>query len=371
MKNISFLSILFCISLIMITSCKSINNNIEEVEKVELNLSTATLFARQIESSVSMANPDFFNKAFDENDIKKTISDNSIIYSSFDTDFGNLFFESNFKLGDEAVSIIDHGGDVRAIHTYEQNGEYHIIVRTYRDFHINIDDYVLDTVNNQIKIKDGFNYNFSTSFSNKARYNMLFNILNKTNSEGVTSLLIEANNLLNAKKTQEARKLLIENKELLKEYPIYWQLYIQSVYESDKKGYLQFLDNLKVEGFDERSILLHKLLFFTHQGKVEETEQIVNEIIEYTGDDPIYLFFFGLANFNAGEYESALYCYENVTTGMPMIWDIWHCKLECYYKLNWRESFDDALELGKDLYGIDDGELARMVEKNFTKFSGK
>ena len=359
----NYLSIrIILLSLTLLTiACRGKEKPQEEPERINLDLSSVTVFSKQIENTIQLSNPNFLNNAFHKAAIKDSISDNSILYSSFDTDFGRGFFESNFQLGDEVIKILDRGGDYKIVRCYEKDGKFHIVSRIYCDFSIRIDDYIVDTVDNQIKIVDGFNYNYATTFSNLVKYNMLFGILDRTNPIGNTAFLIESSELLKNGQPKAARKILDEQQSLLKEYPSYWQLYIQSVYESDKKQYLALLDKLeKEEHFDARSILLHRLFFYTHQGMPQQVEETVNNLIEYTGDDPIYLYFFGLANYNAGDYDKALYAYENVTTGMPIIWDLWCGILQCQHKLALNEEFQTTLEIGKELYGMTDEELHEM-----------
>ncbi len=347
--------------------CKDKNKENKNLDKPILDSVSVSLFARQIQSSVNEGTSDFYNTSFDKAYIKSVISRNSIVYSSLDSDFGRGYFENNFKTGDFSVSAIENGGDFRFVRYYQKNGEHHVIFRIYQDFGMIINDFWVDTVKGELKIKDGFIYNLSTSFSNQVLYNVLFEVMNKTNPEGTTKIILDANNLLKSGKSKEAKLLLSESKELLKEYPYYWQLFIQSIYESDKPNFVSELEQLRADGFDERSIRLHKLLYYSNSGMVAEVENVVNQLIEETGDDPIYLLFFGKANFYAANYQDALFCYNEAEKGMPMIWDLWYGKLECYAKLNDKTNFDNSLKLAQTVYNMNTQEINKFVETNFPR----
>ncbi len=364
-KILAFLAII-----IFFSCCKSNRQEKEPEADMLPDETTVTVFGRQIENSVLDGNPAFYNNAFDKSRIKETISDNSIVYSSFDTDFGKTFFEHNFMLGDFAVEAVNNGGDIRFVRYYEENGEHHIVIRLYEDFGLKINDYIVDTVNNELKIREGFLYDLSTSLTNNVRYNMLFDVMNQTDPSGNTAMLINAKTMLENEQYRQARQYLEDNYAFLHEYPYYNLYHIGSVYHSDPKYFPEFLDQMEQNGFDRRSVLFHKLLFYTEQGMPEETEETVNELISFTGDDPIYLFFYGRANYIRDNYEIALYCYENAATGMPVIWDLWYGKLQCYTQMGDREGLSQTLEEGKILYGLSEkeiNEIAASLSDNSTR----
>jgi tetratricopeptide (TPR) repeat protein len=130
-------------------------------------------------------------------------------------------------------------------------------------------------------------------------------------------------------------------------------------------NFVSELEQLRADGFDERSIRLHKLLYYSNSGMVAEVENVVNQLIEETGDDPIYLLFFGKANFYADNYKDALFCYNEAEKGMPMIWDLWYGKLECYAKLNDKTNFDNSLKLAQTVYNMNAEEINKFVKTNF------
>ena len=336
----------------------------EKDDVVLLTEDSAVAFAKQMENSVTgfNSNAAFLNDAFDKKYIKSVISDYSIVYSALNTDFGLQFFNRSFTFGDEVVTAVENGGDFRFIRHYEENGEHHLIMHLYRDFSLKIFDFMLDTVDNQIKIKDGFLYDLSNTYSNHVRYQVVYGVLQKTNPEGVTSIFKNIKQLQKEKKIKEVQKLLKENQELLQEYPVYLYYKIQNSFDVDTKNHVVFLEQLQTEGIDLRTILLHKMHYYCNTGKTELLSEVIDQLIDYTGDDPIYLLFYGKSCLIAGDYKSALYCYKNAEAGMSLIWDLWFGKLECYAQLKMEKEFKEILSSGKELYGMSEEEL-HGVEK--------
>ena len=351
--DLRFIPVLCLFFLTFFMSCNRTSKMIEDEDLVVLTEASAVAFAEQLENSVTGFNFDaaFLNNAFDKKYIKDVISDHPIVYSALDTDFGQQFFNQSFNFGDEVLAAVENGGDFRFVRHYEENGKHHLLMHLYRDFSLKIFDFVLDTVDNQIKIKDGFLYDLSSSYSNQVRYNVVYNVLQKTNPEGVTSLFMKMNQLLREKKVKEVQKFLKENQASLQEYPAYLYYKIQNSFDIDPKNHVAFLEQLDTEGVDKRTILLHKMHYYCSTGKSELLWEVIDKLIDYTGDDPIYLLFYGKSCFEAKDYEKALYCYQNAETGMPLIWDLWFGKLECYAKLKMEKEFNATLMLGKELYG--------------------
>ena len=363
-KDFSLLCLIF---LLFFTSCNRSPKTIEEdVDTVILTEESAIAFAVQMENSVAgfNSNAAFLNDAFDKKYIKKIISDHSIAYSALDTDFGQQFFNQSFNFGNEVLAAVENGGDFRFIRHYIENDEHHLIMHLYRDFSLKIFDFVLDTAENQIKIKDGFLYDLSNTYSNQVRYNVVYGVLQKTNPEGASSIFMKINQLLKKKETKEVQKMLKENQILLQEYPAYLYYRIQNYFDLDPKNHVIFLEQLETEGIDTRTVLLHKMHYYSNAGKPELLSEVIDKLIDNTGDDPIYLLFYGKSCFLSGDYEKALYCYENAEKGMPLIWDIWYGKLECYDKLKMEKEFRATLSLGKELYGMSDEELSHLYNQS-------
>lgn len=370
MKSRFNLLFLIITVLALMISCKE-KKMAETQEVVVADSTSVTLFAKQLVLSVQNGNPDFFNQAFDKEYIRKAISENSIVYSSLDTDFGYSFFEKSFKYGNKALSAIENGGDVHFMSYYYEDQKHHIIINFYRDYALNIYDFIVDTVDNQLKIKDGFIYDLSSTLIDDIQYSVLFHVLNKTNPEGATSLFIQVSQMIDDGKSWEALLLLQENRELLEEYPFYHHYYLQAMYDTNLKNYDSFLEEMEKNGFDHRSVLLHKMHYYCNLGKADEATSVIEELITYTGDAPIYLLFLGKAYQEVGKYEEALYCYQNAETGMAQIWDLWYGKLECYAKLKQTDNFYRILQSGETLYGIQQDDLMEFAKLWFGDFTSK
>lgn len=361
LKHLIFFSIV-----ILLSSCKSKDKSTEA--SIILDEASVTAFAMQIEQSIINGNPDFFNNAFDKSYLKTLIRDNSIVNSSLDADFGQNFFENNFHLGDEAVNAIDNGGDFKFVRYYlnEEDSSHHIVLRSFNDFTLNFIDCIVDTLGGQVVIKDAFIYNTGCNFSDNIRENILLNVLYKTNPEGITSILSEIRSLSEKGKNKDAQKLLTTHARALGDLNCYWQLYIANLYKNcTKKNFIDSLNTLESKGVDIRLILLHRLLFNLNEGLTEANNETINKLIDYTGDDPIYLLIFGKTNYYAKNYIDALNCYETASQYLPPLWDLWYGKLECFHELHDEESFNSCLTSGKNNYGMTEEELLNLKNKSF------
>lgn len=339
-------------------------------DSIIIDEESITAFAMQIEQSVVNGNPKVYNDAFDKDYLKSIIRDNSIVNSSLDADFGQEYFESNFHLGDEAVQVVDNGGDFRFVRYYlnTEDSTHHIVFRSYNDFTLNFFDYIIDTAKGQLAIKDGFIYNTGSHFSDIIRENVLLNVLYKTNPEGITSTLNTIKELGGSGKHKEALQQLRQHEMELRDLSYYWQLYIINLYQTcPKEHYIDSLKQLETKGLDLRMSLLHQMLFYLNEGMAEANDSTINQLIEYAGDDPIFLLIFGKTNYYAKSYETALGCYETAEQYLPPLWDLWFGKLECYYAMNDQEHFDQCLETAKKNYGMTDEELSELKKKHFFK----
>ncbi|MCQ2272768.1 MAG: hypothetical protein MJZ72_08305 [Bacteroidales bacterium] len=356
---------IYLLLLVLITCLLSCNrkNDDHEISTIILDENSVTAFAEHIEQSLLNGDPELLNKAFDRDYLKSIIRDNSIVNSSLDADFGQEYFDDNFHLGNELCQYIDNGGDVKFVRYYidNENNAYHIVFRSYHDFILNFYDFQVDTLQDEIVIKDGFVYNTACLFSDNIRENVLLNVLYRTNPEGVTKVLGDLKMLTDEGKAKEAMIELKAHKEELKNLSVYWQFYIVNLFKtSDKYNFIEELDSLRNQGVDERMLLLHKLMFQLNEGRVEANESTINELINHTGDDPIYLLFFGKTLSNAHRYEEAATCYETASEYLPPLWDLWHGTLECYHHLGEKEKFEECLAKGKDNYGMSDDELEEV-----------
>ena len=365
MKSHYLIVLSFLLSAIGGAGCKSQPEKEAVPERQALDQEAVTVFARQMIYSVTHGDATFCNDAFDQKGIKAKISENSLVNSSMDTDFGKEFLDYNFHYGDQWLKVLEQGGDVSFQKYYEKDGEHHILLRTYQDFGIKIEDFIVDTVDNQLKITDGFLYNVSTTFSNYVKYVILYNVLQKTDPEGSTRYFVQCDELLNSKKEKEALKLLEDQRELLQEYPFYTQQILHAAFMANPATFPDFLKNH--EGLDERSRLTHLLLYYANGGYVDEAEKVIEELIKITGDDPVYLFFFARTNLIAKKYGDALLCLDNLTNAFPPLWDVWQTRAECLYHLDKKDEFVDNLLKGCDLYGLTDEELQTIVKNKYPK----
>ena len=359
--------VFFICIIILTAACSSSKKEKESAVIVDEN--SVTAFAKQIEQSVLDGKADLYNNAFDKEYLKTLIRDNSIVNSSLDADFGQDYFDSNFHIGDEAVQIVSNGGDFRFVRYYlnEIDSSHHIVFRTYNDFTLNFFDYIIDTANGQLAIKNGFIYNTGCNFSDNIRENILLNVLYKTNPEGITSTLSTIKELSDNGRHKEAIQLLKKHEAELSDLTYYWQLYIANLYQTcPKEQYIDSLKQLKEKGLDYRMCLLHQMMFYLNEGMVEANDSTITQLIEYAGDDPIFLLIFGKTNYYAKQYETALGCYEAADEYLPPLWDLWYGKLECYDKLKETERFNQCLEAGKKNYGMTDEELMTLKKNRFS-----
>ena len=328
-----------------------------------LNEQLATEFAQKIEMSVLNEAPDFYNDAFDKKHIREVISEaNSIVASAFDTQVGRKCFDATFLYGDFAVGAVQDGGDFRFLKYYEKDGEHHVIFRTYNDFGLQISDCILGiSEDNEVTIKDAYLYNLSSTFSNMVLHDMLYCTMMNTEPDEAARALSTAEELSNDGKYKQLLQHLQTNKELIKDYPYYSFFYIQAINEL-QTDFIANLEKMKEDGLDDRCILVHKLIYYTHAGKADALEPVIQQLIDYTGEDPIYWVFYGKALYNSGDYAGAMKAYTNAEQAMPTIWDIWTGKLDCHYHLRDKEAFNECLSHAEELFGMSEVEVKEFVK---------
>lgn len=360
---IIFTTVIFILGAFTI-SCK--RGGVKGSEKITLDSLHIIEFAMEIENSVLQGDTLFYVDAFDKEYLKTKLQDNSIAFSSLDASFGKHYFERYFqKIGTSATNAVENGGDFKFVNYYVKDKQHHIVMRTYEDYSVKIEDWILHIVDNKIKIKEGFLYNTSSTLSNDLIYYLHYHVMEITNPDGVTPNLVKANGLLMAGREKEALKILDKNKEFLKQYPSYWQIYLSCLYNIDSKNYISKLEALKEEGYDERSILLHKLLFYANTGDSDNSKEIVERLIIFTGDDPIYLFLYGKALNLEGDYKNGAVCFQNLEIAMPLLWDVWCEKLESYYHLGEVDNFKRSAILGVEAFGMTEDELLNFINLHF------
>ncbi len=337
------------------TACNR-NKKVEPTVAVELNEQTVTTFAKTIAEGIIHGNAEALNNVIDKANIKQIVSGNSIVYSGFDVEGGQHYFENCLRLGEPLVAAINNGGDFVFTRHYTENNLHHIVFRSYDNFVVNFYDFTVDTANGKMLLQDGFIYNAGCLLSKSVEGGMLYNLMLQTNPESDVKWLKQAEELTKNGQSAKALNLLKEHQEALKEYPIFYPLYIANLYQNDKANFLTQLDALN-GAVDQRTLLLHKLLYCINEGNVAECEAVVNQLIPSAGDDPIFMFLYGYANLNAKNYAEALNCFKTIDNAMPLIWDLWQCELQCYRKTNDVAGLEQCLQKGKAAYGMSDEEL--------------
>ena len=341
----------------------------KNTEETQLNDVKVKVFGEQLERTTMSGEPKFYNEAFDEEYLKEAISDNSVVKSSFDSDFGFSFFRAYLNEGNQCDAVVDNGGQYRFVRQYEENGQHHIVFRKYVNLgNMEIRDYTLELKEGKVKICDGYIYNNSSTLQNDLKYTVLYHVLKQTNPQGETHFLEEARNLLEQGKGGAALALLQREKAAIVNYPYYKDLYIRALYEADSKNFLSRLEDMVRDSLlDRRAQLLHTLLYCANQGLVESCQTAIEALIPYSGDDPIYLLFFAHANFTAKNFQTALDLYHAAEENMPLIWDVWYGQLACYAELHKRDDFHKTLEKSKEIFGMTAEETADFKARRFPK----
>jgi tetratricopeptide (TPR) repeat protein len=341
------------------TGCGNPQNTTSESVDT-LNEEHVSALAARIVFAGHNGDAETFNKAINKAYIREQVSENSIVNSGFDVEGGEAFFDKCLQVGEQAVRAINNGGDFTFVRYYQQDGEHHVVFRTYDNFTLNFSDYIVDTVGGKLMLHDGFIYNLGCMLSTSVQYSMLYNLMLQTNPESDVKWLQQAEEQTLKHKNKAALKTLTEHKDALKEYPLFYQLYIANLYQTDAKNFIARIDELQPEGVDERYLLLHKLLFHVNNGHLAETENTINQLISHTGDDPIYLLFYGKANMEAKKYQDALTVFQMAEDGLPLIWDLWYSELQCYARLKDKAGYEKCLAKGKEAYGMSEEELRNL-----------
>ena len=352
------------LAIILGAGCNRQKNNAGgDIEEVALTEESVAGFAKEIEQGILNGRADAINKVIDKENIRQLVSENSIVYSGFDVEGGQAYFERCLQIGEQMVAAVNNGGDFAFTRQYTDNGLHHLVFRTYDNFVVNFYDFTVDTSGGKLLIQDGFIFNAGCLLSKSVEGAMLYNLMLQTNPDSEVKWLLQAEEETKGAQYAKAIATLQAHQEELKIYPTYYQLLIANLYQTNRTHFAARLDALKDE-IDERHLLLHKLLYYTNEGKVNETEECINTLIPLVGDDPIFLFLYGHANLMAKQYDDALQCFVTVDKSMPLIWDLWQSELRCHKALKDDEGFESCLKRGKDAYGMSDAELQK-VRKGF------
>lgn len=363
-RFVIFLNFAFILAIsLLATSCHNRNKTTDENEQIALTEETVTAFAQDIVKGIVNGDAETLNKAIDKEHIKQLVCENSIVYSGFDVDGGQEYFDNCLRLGDKAVNAVNSGGDYAFVKYYVKDNQHHIIMREYLDFTVDFTDFIVDTVKGKLMIKDGFQYSAGCNLSKDIESRMLYNLMLQTNPDSDVKFLQEADQLAHTKQYAKSLGILQAHKDALKNYAQFYQLLIADL--SQMSGdYTTKLDDFQEE-IDIRTILLHKLLYRTFQTNAKSTntlaeyEENINALIDHTGDDPIYLFLYGYKaeNFNR---QDAITCYKSVEKAMPLFWDLWERELKCYSLEGDSAAYKTCLEKGKTAFALSDEEIRKM-----------
>jgi len=365
MKPISA-AILFCAVALVMAGCHGKKNRSDDSAPVVLNEKTVAAFADSLARSVVNGNPNVFNDALDKEGIRQKVSENSIVSNGFEVKGASDFFNKCLLVGNKMVAAVNNGGDFTVSKCYVKDNQYHIIFRTYDDYTVDFADFIVDTVKGKLKLKDAFLYGKGCMLSKDVESQMLFELMLLTNPDADIHWLKDAAQLSQLKQYDKSLEMLKEHRNVLKEYAQFNQFYIANLSQTSKH-FIADLDALKKE-VDERTLLLHKLLYLVNvQGgnggaaALAQTEETIDGLIKHCGDDPVFLFLYGVKKMDSNSAE-ALSCFETVKKSMPYIWDLWKSELKCYASLKDEAGLQDCLEKGRELYGLSDSELADMKQ---------
>lgn len=364
--RISYILLLFSLLTIsVLCSCqRSQSASAEQVDSVASREDQAFALAGQITNSILNEQPDFLNSLFDTLAIRKALSANSIVASQLDTELGVNALNANLHFGDFSVQALNNGGDFRFLKSYFQADTLHLIFRTYEDFGLQIIDYELcQDEHQQWRIVDGYIYNMSATIVRNIMYDMRLTIMQNLNmNDAETAHLHQATQLFLDEHYREVLQVLQQYQTELQHYPVYNFLYINALNEVSD----DFIADMYALNFlDEPYQLLHELIYYTHAGNPVEAERVIQQLINLTGEDPIYWLFYGKSLYESGDYAAALDAYLNAEQAMDVIWDLWRGKQDCYYHLKDAAAFAAGYQFAKDNFAMSDEEIATDRKKHY------
>ena len=137
-KNILFA---VCIICLLSTSCHHKKDKDAVQQTVELNEQNITTFAKNIALGIVNGDAKALNDVIDKQNIKQLVTENSIVYSGFDVEGAENYFNKCLQLGDVAVQAVNNGGDYAFTKYYVKDKQHHIVFRTYDNFNVNFMDF--------------------------------------------------------------------------------------------------------------------------------------------------------------------------------------------------------------------------------------
>lgn len=366
MKHL-FSIMIVCSIAVLAVGCHGKKNKSDADVQATLNQESVAALADSIVRSVVNGNPNVFNDALDKDGLRQKVSENSIVANGFEVQGGQDFFNKCLLVGNRAVDVVNNGGDFTVSNCYLKDSQYHIVFRTYDDFTVDFADYVVDTVKGKLKLKDAFLYSKGCLLSKDIESQMLFELMLLTNPDNEVHWLKDAAELSQQQLYAKSLQLLKTNKEALKAYAQFYQFYIANLSQTSK----DFIADLEAmnEEVDERTILLHKLLYLVNVQKADagkmaltQTEETIDQLIKHCGDDPVFLFLYGVKKMDV-DCPAALECFETVKKSMSYVWDLWMSELKCYVSMKDEGGLDKCLKQGEQLYGLSSEELEGIKQQ--------
>ncbi|MBQ4355455.1 MAG: hypothetical protein II757_02225 [Bacteroidales bacterium] len=326
-------------------------------------ISAVKKFAQQMTDTIMAGDPAPLNDAIDTVALKQRVT---AIGAALEIGAGMEIFHGNSRYGDYLLDIVENGGDFRFDTCYLRGDTAHLVLRTYdEDGSIQFDDLQLGFRDGQPVIQDAYIYSLAADLSRKIASETTINAFMTTdNPTEAAKNMVTVSALCKQGQYAQMWQLLNDQKSDLQQFTDYYRFYTIGMYECSK-DFLTDLEQLRADGLDERFVLYHKLCYQIGEGQADGVYATILQLMNYTGDDPIYWLLYGKTLAVARRYNDALIAYNTAKQGMDYIWDIWTGELECYAHLGDAATFHSCLSAGKHLYGMTDGELTDFTRRHF------
>lgn len=362
MKKVTIILLCAIFATFALAGCK---DKQQEKTKTEMGakekMAAVETFKAKAMESLASGDANFLNNSVDTVTLKALVAKKT---SALEIGAGMEIFHGNCRYGDYLLSIDTTGGSVRFDTCYVKDNRYHLVLRTYDDRGtVMFDDLLLNFKNGKVVIEDAFLYSISSLLSDKiaseVTLNAFMTIENPT-EEARNMILVTA--LCQSGQYDKMWELMQEKKSGLQQFTDYYKFYPIGLYECSR-NFVADLENMRNDGTDERFILFHKLCYFIGQADTDNAFLTITELINHTGDDPIFWVLYAQTLATAKNYKDALIAYNTAKQGMGYIWDIWTGELACYKRLHDTATFQSCLSAGTELFGLTEEECKKIGEK--------
>ena len=239
-----------------------------------LSLESVATFARMLEQSVNNDSPapDMINNAFDKTAFREKLSRDSEVASALDLNFGQEIFNGNLNYGDRVAGTINGGGDFRFDTCYQAGKEFHVVFRLYDTLgETHFDDYTVALRNNELKIVEGFSFDYGCKLTTKIASEIMYNALKTMGKLDASAQTMEKIVELNkAGKYGEMMTILQAHQELALHYPAYNLYYLIAIRHASS-NYIADLHKLRQTGVNERFISARPLFSSSWWMPLKET----------------------------------------------------------------------------------------------------